>query len=302
MFFVDMHCDSLSAVTGERGLVTKYNVSREWQYLQLFASFVPNEGLSPEGRRKKLLRQVDSYISEVQRLGLVPVYEARDLNFAKATDRSSAMLSLEGGGGLFADSEELLTLYRLGLRVMGLVWDKNELSASAWDKIDTGLTSEGFKMVERLSEIGIVIDVSHMSDKAIEDTLSATSYPVIATHSNYRSHSHSPRNLTDDHAKRIASRGGVIGLNLYPPFLSERGRADISDIYGHIDHGLRLVGEDALALGCDIDGTDGEYPLGFSENDSIHDHLLDRLARRYGERIAEKICGDNAFNFFKENI
>ena len=302
MFVVDMHCDSLSAVTSERGLVTKYNVSREWPYMQLFASFVPAEGQPPHMRRRMLMNHLDAYISEVNRLELVPVYDCRDLNFARATDRSAAMFSIEGGGGLFADSDELITVYKAGMRVMGLVWDKNELSASAWDKEDTGLTEEGYKMVERLSELGVIIDVSHMSDLAIENTLSATAYPIIATHSNYRSVTDSPRNLTDSLASKIAARGGVIGLNLYPEFLGAAPRVDFSDIFRHIDHALNTVGEDCLALGCDIDGTEGEYPIGLSESESIHDVLAEKLAGKYGERIAEKIVGDNAFNFFKENL
>ena len=297
-----MHCDSLGLVSEDRGLVTKYNVSREWQYMQLFAAFVPNGETTPYMRRRTLLRLVDSYISEVNRLKLVPIYECRDLGFSRTMERSSAMLSIEGGGGLFADSEELLTVYKAGLRVMGLVWDKNELSASAWDKIDTGLTDEGFKMVERLSELGVIVDVSHMSDKAIEDTLAATSYPVIATHSNFRSVTGSPRNLPDHLAKRIAMRGGVIGLNLYPEFLSDKPTADFDDVYRHVDYALQLVGEDALALGCDIDGTDGRYPDGLGEGESIHDVLAYRLSQKYGERIAEKIVGENAFEFFKENL
>ena len=157
-------------------------------------------------------------------------------------------------------------------------------------------------MVERLSELGVIVDVSHMSDRAIEDTLSATSYPVLATHSNYRSVSGSPRNLIDSHAKRIATRGGVIGLNLYPSFLTDRGSAGFEDIKRHVDYALSLVGEDALALGCDIDGTDGEYPVGLGETESIHDSLANFFSSEYGDRIAEKIVGENALNFFKENL
>ena len=77
MFVVDMHCDSLGLVSGDRGLVTKYNVSREWQYMQLFAAFVPNGETTPYMRRRTLLRLVDSYISEINRLKLVPIYECR---------------------------------------------------------------------------------------------------------------------------------------------------------------------------------------------------------------------------------
>ena len=141
-----------------------------------------------------------------------------------------------------------------------------------------------------------------MSDRAFYDTLDCTSYPVIATHSNFRDVCSSPRNLTLDMARHIVARGGVIGLNLYPRFLSDSGSADDSDILRHVDYALSHFGEDALTFGFDIDGTDGEYPLGYGENESIHDRVLELLIREYGNSVAEKIAGLNAIRFLKENL
>ncbi len=302
MYIVDMHCDSIGTVTAERGLINKYNFSREYAQLQFVASFIPAEGQSPDVRRKRLMRHLDVYIAERERLKLVPVLSCHDLNFAVELDRRASLFSLEGGGGLFADSEELNTLYRAGLRVMGLAWDTNELAASAWDKNDTGLSSEGIAMVKRCSELGIILDVSHLSDKSFYDLLETTAYPVIATHSNFREVTDSPRNLTYDMAKKIAARGGVIGLNLYPGFLSDTGRASADDIIRHVDYALENLGEDVLAFGFDIDGTDGAYPEGITESESIHDRVIDLLLSRYSESVVEKIAGKNAVEFFKCNL
>lgn len=302
MFVVDMHSDSLSQLSERTGLIKKYNAPFDHAYLELFAAFVPKKGRAPQERRRDIMRYMDAYIAETARLKLIQVSNCRDLNFAVEAELPSALFSLEGGGGLFADSEELLTLHKMGLRVMGLAWDGNELSASCTDEIDTGLTVEGAKMVERLSELGIIIDVSHMSDKAVYDTLDATAYPVIATHSNFRDVCPSKRNLTLDLAERIVSRGGIIGLNIYPPHLSESGQAGINHIYKHIDYAIDKLGEESIALGLDIDGTDGKYPVGFSEDDSIHDMLVDLLVSRYGIGTAEKIVGKNAIRFLKDNL
>ncbi|MBQ7363135.1 MAG: dipeptidase [Clostridia bacterium] len=301
MHVIDMHCDSLLTVCGERGLISTYNVSKKHPFLQFFAAFVPKEGRPPDIRRRELMHLAEIYVSETARLGLSPARDAKELSRALENGFSGAMLTVEGGGGLFADSTELDTLAALGMRVMGLVWDTNELGASAWDKSDTGLTSEGYLMVERLSELGIIIDVSHMSDKTLYDTLDATSYPVVATHSNFRDVATSRRNLTLDMAKRIASRGGVVGLNLYPSFLSD-GEADLSDVLRHVDYALNKLGEDTLAFGFDIDGTDGKYPAGIDESGSIHDRVVELLLTHYPERIVEKLAWRNAAEFLSANL
>lgn len=302
MYIVDMHCDSISTVTAERGLVNPYNFSREYPQLQFVAEFVPRADEAPEVRRRRLMHYLDVYISECQRLKLVPVSTCHDLSFATAVERRAAILAIEGGGGLFADSEELNTLYRAGLRVLGLAWDTNELAASAWDKNDTGLTPEGVAMVKRCSELGIILDVSHLSDNSFYQLLDTTAYPVVATHSNFRELCSSPRNLTLDMARRITSRGGVIGLNLYPSFLNDSGRADMNDILRHVDYALEHLGEDSLAFGFDIDGTDGVYPDGLDERSSIHDRVVDLLLTRYPESVVEKIAGKNAIEFLKNNL
>lgn len=302
MYIVDMHCDSLLEVTSERGLKTPYNLSREYPQLQFVAEYVPRQGEPPEARRRRLMHYLDMYIAERDRLGFVAINDCRDLNFAIECGEYSSLLSIEGGGGLFADSPELETLYRAGLRVLGLAWDKNELTASAFDEDDTGLTSAGRELALRASEMGIILDVSHMSDRATEELLALTPYPVIATHSNFREVTDVKRNLPRELAREIAARGGVVGLNLYPPTLRGDAPATLDDVCRHVDFALENFGEDVLGFGFDIDGTDGEYPLGLDEHSSIHDRVINMLSARYGERITEKIAGGNVISFLKANL
>ena len=302
MFVVDLHCDSLSRVNADRGLISSYNMSREHPQLQLVAEFVPARDDAPEVRRRKLMHYLDVYISEIQRLELLEVRTCHDVNYAVEMERRATLLSVEGGGGLFADSEELNTLYRMGMRVLGPIWDSNELGTCAWDREDRGLTREGERLVERCSEMGVILDVSHMSDRSLERTLQISPYPVLATHSNYREVCGSPRNLPLDLARRIATRGGVIGLNIYPSFLTDNAVATAEDIFAHLDYGIDKLGAEAIALGLDIDGTDGAYPEGLEDDSSIHDKLIDLLWRRYDESTVERLVGLNAINFFKQNL
>lgn len=302
MYIADMHCDSILTVNSERGIINKYNFSREYPQLQLMAAFVPCGGKTPEERRRNLMRYADIYIAECQRLDLLRVTNCFDLNMAIQMDRRSAMLSVEGGAGLFADSEELNTLHRLGMRVLGMAWDSNELAAGAWGEDDYGLTKDGVELVGRCSELGIIMDVSHLSDRSFYDLLEVTSYPVIATHSNFRAVADSPRNLTLDQARKISARGGVIGLNLYPPFLSGEEKATSDHVLRHVDYALTNLGEDCLGFGFDLDGFDCAQAEGLTESRSIHDQVVELLLKNYSEGVVRKLAGENVINFFKSNI
>lgn len=301
MYIVDTHCDSLLKVNADNGLINPHNISAKHPQLQLFAAFTSAEGKPAEQRRRRTFGLLEVYIAECQRLGIMPVRDCQELNYAIGHGLGSAIFSIEGGGGLMPGCKEIDTLYRMGMRVMGLCWDSNELATSAWDKDDRGLSADGMAMVDILSSYGVIIDVSHLSDRSFYDVLERTAYPVIATHSNFRDVCDSKRNLTLDMARRIAMRGGIIGLNLYPAFLGPSGRADKDDIYRHVDYALTNLGEDVLCFGCDIDGVEA-YPCEFNEGESIHDTLIDILLSRYTQSVVEKIAGLNAINFFKGNL
>ncbi len=302
MYIADMHCDSLSCVNEERGLVNSYNFSSTYGHLQFVAHFSQKGEDAPEQRRRKLIRAFDIYLSECERLGISRVSSGRELFDAISKGQKASVFTVEGGGGLFADSPELPALAGAGLAVCGLAWDGNELSASAWDCEDAGLTDAGKAMVERLTELGVIIDVSHLSDKAFYDVFEISAMPHLATHSNFRDVCQSPRNLTRDMARRIAMRGGVIGINLYPEFLREGGDASAEDILRHIDFGLELLGDKYIGFGFDIDGTDGKYPRGFDESASIHDKVMELLLSHYGTDTVERICGLNVIDFLKNNL
>ena len=301
MYIVDMHCDSLLKVNADTGLVNSRNLSAKYPQLQLFANFVPKGDMPPVERRRRTFSLVDVYVAECQRLNLFPVRDCQELKYAIDHSLRASILSVEGGAGLTPTAREIDTLYRMGLRVMGLCWDSNELATAAWDSDDRGLSEDGRLMVDILSSYGIIIDVSHLSDRSFYDVIERTAYPVIATHSNFRDVCSHPRNLTLDMARRIAMRGGVIGLNIYPKFLSDSGRADKDDIYRHVDYALEHLGEDVLAFGCDIDGVES-YPCGFNADESIHDTLVDILLEKYSSSVVEKIAGLNAINFFEGNL
>ena len=302
MYIVDMHCDSLSTVYASRGMKNEYNLSDENPQLQFFAHFSHTGFGSAAARRRRALEAANIYLSECERLSIARVSSAQDIFGVSDDGVSAGMFTIEGGAGLLSDSPELDVLYRAGLRIMGIAWDRNELSSSAMEIIDTGLTLEGRKMIWRMAEMGITLDVSHLSDQAFYEAFELSPLPHIATHSNFRSVCDHDRNLTDSMAKMIAARGGVIGLNLYPSFLREDGYADTDDILRQVDYGLSLVGDRALAFGFDIDGTDGKYPMGIDATRSIHDQVIELLISKYPVSTVERIAGENAIEFLKDNL
>ena len=298
MYIADMHCDSLLTVNSEKGLISKYNTSKKYPHLQFFAAFTPRKSRTMEMRRKEVMRYLDIYAYECERLSLIKIEDVRSLYYATDNKLSSAMFTLEGGGGLLADCEELFTLYRAGLRIMGFAWDTNELACGAWEEHDTGLTDEGIRMAHRCAELGITVDVSHLSDKSFYDLCEHYPLPIIATHSNFRDVCNCKRNLTLDMAKTVVSRGGVIGLNLYPEFIKS-GSVRIDDVIPHVEYHLEHFGDNGLAFGFDIDGTDGRYPAGIDETSSVHDQVLELLLSRYSESTVRKIAGENVIDFLK---
>lgn len=301
MFIIDMHCDSLSQVGGDRGLINPYNFSVKYPHLQFTAAFISAAKRPAEERRAELMQYFNVYLSEKERLGLLGVKSAEDVYAFEDNEMRSSLFSVEGGAGLFPNSPELEVLALGGLSVYGMAWETNELASSCWDKNDTGLSELGRQMVRKCDALGIISDVSHLSDKSFFDLMETSHYPVLATHSNFRELCSSPRNLTREMAKMITERGGVIGLNLYSEFLNDSGNATLDDIIRHVDFALENFGDGALGFGFDLDGVD-KLPVGISLETSIHDQIIELLLSRYSYETVEKIAGKNVANFLKSNL
>ena len=151
--------------------------------------------------------------------------------------------------------------------MVNLTWNADNALAGASRHDGPGLSAQGKEFVRRAQRLGIIIDVSHISDRAFWDIMDITEKPVVASHSNSRKLCGHSRNLTDDQFKAICDCGGYAGINLYTAFLSEDRTADFETVYTHMDHFLQLGGEH-VALGGDLDGCES-LPSGFT---GIHDY------------------------------
>lgn len=178
------------------------------------------------------------------------------------SDKLKVLLTIEGGSAINGSVLNLERAYMSGVRLMTLTWNgKNELGYGAGVE-DKGLTDFGKEVVRKMNKMGMIIDVSHLSDNGFYDIATLSKTPFFATHSNCRSICNNKRNLTDEQIKYIIKTDGFIGLNFYPDFLSHK-EATITDVIKHAEHILSLGGEDVLGFGADFDGVD-RLPLGIS--------------------------------------
>lgn len=182
------------------------------------------------------------------------------------------ILTVEEGGILNGKRERLEELYRKGVRLMTLTWNYENCLGSPNSRspsvMKRGLTKFGLETVEQMNKLGILIDVSHLSDGGFWDCIRTSRSPVVASHSNARALCSHPRNLSDEMLHALGEKGGVAGVNFYSAFLrNDRGkeRAGIEEIVCHFRHIADKAGEDALALGTDFDGfSAGALPQGIS--------------------------------------
>ncbi len=307
----DMHCDTALALLGENlrqaGSLRKNECHIDLErastlpgYAQCFACFTTPWEQLPEGTTVNELfeREMVTVLREVEKnKDLISLaYSAAEVEKNRENGKMSAILTIEGPAGFGFDSALLEDLYKIGFRVTTLGWnEKNELCGS--HKTGGGLTELGKDYVFEAQRLGMLIDVSHISDEAFWDIMEIAQGPVIATHSNSRAVYNNSRNLTDEMFKAICQTGGVAGLNLYADFLGENATLDTA--CDHILHWLELGGEKHIALGGDLDGCD-HLPADFN---GVQDYpkLAERLlVRGVSDQIVYDIFWNNAMGVMEK--
>src|SRR5690606_993010 len=162
----------------------------------------------------------------------------------------------EGGESLQGSLGRVEIFHRLGVRALGLTWNhRNELADGCLDpEAGGGLTRFGREVVRACEARGWVLDVSHLSERGFWDLMETAQGPVIASHSNAHAVHPHPRNLRDEQLVALAQKGGVVGLNFYPGFLTHEARGTLQDLVRHAVHIAQVIGPEHLGLGSDFDG------------------------------------------------
>ncbi len=317
MRLIDMHCDTIFELfrRGNMDLernelgVDLHKLKQADSMAQFFACFINMRRFQGEDRFSKGYQYVlDMIVFAKNQIGKYPeeitlVKSYEELLKCESLGKIAAFLTVEEGGVVEGDLNRLDCLYEEGIRLMTLLWNEencmgypNSLDGEVMKK---GLKPFGIETVERMNELGMIIDVSHMSDGGFWDVLRYSKKPVVASHSNARVLSNHPRNLTDEMIRALAEKGGVAGLNLYPYFINESGMANIDDLIRHIEHLFYVGGEDFVAIGTDFDGFDqGELELrNIGEMNLLYDALK---KRKFNDRQLEKFWHGNAMRVMRE--
>lgn len=181
-----------------------------------------------------------------------------DIRRARGRGEYAALIGVEGGHAIENDLDILREYFSSGARYMTLTWaNSNDWCGSSGEGSNApGLTAFGRDVVREMNRLGMLVDVSHVSDAAFWNVLETSSVPVIASHSSSRALCAALRNLSDDMAVALAQRGGLVMVNLYAAFLSDTWRASVpfEVLVDHFDHLLRLVGPKHVGIGSDFDG------------------------------------------------
>lgn len=187
----------------------------------------------------------------------------------------------------------------MGVRILTLTWNRqNELGYGVMTENNNGLTGFGKEVVKKTNNLNMIIDVSHLNESGFWDVYNETEKPFIASHSNVYNICKMKRNLNDEQIKAISKKGGVIGINMYPFFISDSGKSTIKDVLKHIDYILSLIGDDYISLGCDFDGMD--ITTKGIENVSCLTIFYNELKNLYGEDVSKKITYENSMRLFKK--
>lgn len=320
MKIVDFHCDTISQLYDIRESGENINLKQNRLHLdiekmkksdymiQVFASYVD---LGSNNRPlESCLSYIDLLYDEVEKnkddIGIAYTY--KDILSNIENNKMSALLSIEEGGVCKGNLSLLRNFYRLGVRMMTLTWNyENELAYPNGHFYNEeknerkGLKEKGFEFINEMESLGMIIDVSHLSDDGIYDVYNNTSKPFIASHSNARNICSHQRNLTDDMIKKIGERGGLIGVNFYSSFLNNNYKSSdiskIEDIINHIKYISNIGGIDCVGIGSDFDGID--CPLEF-ENASKMQLIYDKMKNSgFKEEDIEKVFHKNALRLFK---
>lgn len=204
--------------------------------------------------QQRYMRALDHLFSELEETtDFILATTTEDIRRAKRDGRIAVIVCLEGASPLEGEISYLRHYYKLGLRCLGLTHDvRNQVADGIRELSGGGLTHFGARVIDECNRLGIVIDVSHLSDRGTEDVLERSKDPIIASHSNARALCGNLRNLTDPLIKGIAKRGGVIGFHALHALVSEKPTVTFDDLLRHILHVAEIGGVDCIGIGPDL--------------------------------------------------
>lgn len=323
MEFIDMHCDTLLRAFSHHkdtiydlpnSMLDVKRMKSADALAQFFAIF-----MLPSDHKKKLgceTLEDEIYIDSLLEIFkntmaehsdiIAPAYDYQSYQANKTAGKMSGFLTFEDGRAIDGKLDNLKKYYDRGIRLITLTWNyqncfgyPNSLNPSVMNQ---GLTDFGKEGIRYMNDLGIMIDVSHLSDGGFYDVAELSKKPFVASHSNYRGISPHPRNLTEEMIRLLANKGGIIGLNFCPKFLSAditSNDSKVSDMIRHVKKIIQFGGEECVSIGSDFDGISGnleissvdKMPLLFEAlaKAGISSDTIDKIAYKNVERVIKEV-------------
>jgi membrane dipeptidase len=250
---------------------------------EFFSLYVKPFYVTKGGAARRTLDMIDSVYRAAERHpnDLVMAFSAAGIREAKRRGRIAALLGIEGGHAIENSLGTLREFYRLGVRYMTLTWNNTNdwADAGRGEKLHNGLSDFGKEVVREMNRLGMLVDVSHVSDKTMSDVLDITTSPIIASHSSARALANQPRNIPDDLLRRIAKNNGVIQVNFYTPFLDPKAIAANAERNKNpqykalSDEVTNKYKDDPERLAEEQDKVDAQFPLPATPVSILIDHI-----------------------------
>lgn len=302
---IDLHCDTiLEVASGARdirgrtpsGHIDLPRLREGGVDVQVFALFV-HPRFAGEGfpRATQLLDAFDRLADSDP--GLQRATSAAEIERAVEAGRIAVVLAVENATAIDGRLEHLERLYARGVRMMSLTWNNsNDLAGGAAGEVRGGLTPLGRTVLARMEALGMVIDVSHLSEASFWGVLEASTGPLVATHSNAAGLTPHRRNLSDAQLRALAVRGGIVGVNFYPAFT---GGASLRHVLDHVDYLVQVMGAGHVALGSDFDGF-SQTVVDLEDVSRLPNLTAGLLERGHAPEAIREILGGNALRVFRQ--
>jgi membrane dipeptidase len=320
MKYIDMHCDTLTALYRIGGQLSQNDLHVDLHKMEKGECFLQNFAVFTNiaDQDSSFTWKVIDFYDEQMKINEDRIRKALTYENILENERSgymNAMLTLEEGSVIDGDLDRLKDFYDRGVRMITLTWNyangigfpNFRMEEGDYENIlyrineKDGLTDFGIGYIRRMEELGMIIDVSHLSDAGFYDVVKYSTKPFVASHSDARSICGVARNLSDEMIRLLADKGGVMGINYCSAFIEDRNETftTVQGMVDHIRHIVKIGGIDCVGLGSDFDGIENSLEIKDASGVQL---LYEALKKYFSEEEIEKIFWKNVLRVYHETL
>lgn len=312
MKIIDMHCDTVMShyynreenLLDREGHLNLQMMQKAGALAQFFAIYLMRPEIEESGPYSLFEEMYQLYRKQMERNAdlIRPAYCCEDVLRNQADGKMSAILTIEDGVFVEDRIERIREVYDKGVRLITLLWNfENSLGYPSSDNRQAhnlGLKPMGIEAVELMNELGMIVDVSHLSEGGFYDVARYSKAPFVASHSCARALCNHRRNLTDHQLKTLGGKGGLVGVNFASFFLKDDSEyTEIDQVIRHMRHMADKAGIESVGLGSDFDGIDD---AGEIKNYEGYIRILEKMESVFTDDEIDKICSGNALRVMKD--